>query len=223
MEPLDGTAGMSSPDLSRLIHMMDAARAALGFLDSEGLGALAAKGVLILDPFSTLVSPRVAIEPGAVLWPNVTLETRTGGRIRVGARTRLFPGCRLLADGGSIDIGSDVEFGDEGGFSAKVKPGETIEIGNRARLTGGGCLAESSSLGAGAQILGRIDVRSCRLGAGRDYAETDPDRRGAVLKGSGQARNITLGQGQVIQAFGLFSDAEIRPQSFFHPGSGRDD
>jgi carbonic anhydrase/acetyltransferase-like protein (isoleucine patch superfamily) len=203
--------------------MMDAARAALGFLDPEGLGALATHGVLILDPFSTLVSPGVEIEPGAVLWPNVTLEARAGGRIRVGARTRLFPGCRLLADGGSIAIGSDVEFGDDGGFSAKVKPGETIEIGNRARLAGGGCLSESNSLGTGAQVLGRIDVRSCRLGAGGDYAEPDPDRRGAVLKGSGQARNLTLGQGQVIQAFGLFSEAEIRPQSFFHPGSGRED
>jgi carbonic anhydrase/acetyltransferase-like protein (isoleucine patch superfamily) len=213
---------MSGPDVTRFIHMIDAARAALGFLSPDGLGAFAAQGVRILDPFSTLVSPGVGIEAGAVLWPNVTLEARTGGRIRVGARSRLFPGSRLLADGGSIVIGCDVEFGDEGGFSAKVRPGETIGIGNHARLTGGGCLSESCSLGAGAQILGRIDVRSCRLGAGGDYTESDPDRRGAVLKGSGQARNITLGQGQVIQAFGLFSDAEIRPQSFFHPGSDRE-
>jgi carbonic anhydrase/acetyltransferase-like protein (isoleucine patch superfamily) len=210
---------MSSPDLSALYGAMAAARSALGFLAPDSLAGLAAREVLILDPFSTLVSSGVDIEAGTVLWPNVTLEARAGGRIRIGARTRLFPGSRLLADRGSIRIGSDVEFGDEGGFSARAQSGETIEIGDHARLTGGGCLSEGCSLGAGAQILGRIDVRACRLGAGGDHAEADPDRRGAVLKGSGQARNITLTQGQVIQAFGLFSQAEIRRQSFFHPRS----
>jgi carbonic anhydrase/acetyltransferase-like protein (isoleucine patch superfamily) len=211
---------MSSHNLSLLFGSMASARATLGFMGPEGLAGLTTHGVLILDPFSTLVSPAVEIEAGAVLWPNVTLEAKTGGRIRIGARARLFPGCRLMADGGSILIGSDVKIGDDGGFSAMVRTGETIEIGEHARLTGGGRLSECCSIGAGAQILGRIDVRACRLGAGGDYSEADPDRRGAVLKGSGQARDITLTQGQVIQAFGLFSEAEIRRQSFFHPQSG---
>ncbi len=38
-----------------------------------------------------------------------------------------------------------------------------------------------------------------------------------MLKGSGVARGITLAQGLVIQAFGLFADAPVRQQSFFHP------
>ena len=51
-------------------------------------------------------------------------------------------------------------------------------------------------------------------------AEPDPDRRGAVLKGLGQARHLTLARGRVIQAFGIFDLADSRPQSFFHPPSG---
>jgi carbonic anhydrase/acetyltransferase-like protein (isoleucine patch superfamily) len=205
------------PISPRYFELMNAARSALGFLSLDELAALSAKGIHILDPFSTLVSPDVEIAAGAVLWPGVSLEAISGGRVRIGAGTRLFPGAHLRADGGSILVGSDVALGDEGGFSVKAKPGETVEIGDRARLSGGGRLSESCALGAGSQVLGRIDVRSCRLGAGGDYTEADPDRRGAVLKGSGLARGLTLAQGQVIQAFGLFSQDEVRPQSFFHP------
>jgi carbonic anhydrase/acetyltransferase-like protein (isoleucine patch superfamily) len=208
------------PISSKLFALMNASRSALGFLSLDGLAALSRQGIHILDPFSTLVSPDVEIAAGTVLWPGVSLEATGGGRVRIGAGTHLFPGVRLRAEGGSILVGSEVELGDEGGFSVKVRIGETAEIGDRARLTGGGRLSENCAIGAGAQILGRIDVRSCRLGAGGDYAEADPDRRGAVLKGSGQARGLMLAQGQVIQAFGYFAQDEVRSQSCLHtPGA----
>lgn len=42
---------------------------------------------------------------GVYIYPGVTLLTRDGGRIRIGARTHLWPGVILDAKGGKIDIG----------------------------------------------------------------------------------------------------------------------
>lgn len=200
-----------------MLKIVDAARMAAGFLALAQLRAIAEGGVAVLDPFSTLVAPDVEIEPGAILWPNVVLESRENGRIRIGSGTNLHPGTRLSATGGTILVGPQAEIGEGGGFSLKARSGETITVGSRARLTGGGSLSETSWIGDGAQILGTIDVRHCHLADGGDHTDPDPDRRGAVLKGAGQARNIVLERGRVIQAFGLFSEARVEWQSFFHP------
>jgi UDP-3-O-[3-hydroxymyristoyl] glucosamine N-acyltransferase len=203
-----------------ILDAADASRRALGFMSVAATAELSRSGVRVIDPFSTLVSPGVAIEPDAILYPNVILEQTRSGRIQIGSGTRLWPGTQVTACGGSIVIGPDAEIGEEGGFSFSAGRGESIAVGGRARLTGGGRLSETCSIGAGAQILGRIDVRSCSLEGGGNHREPDPDRRGAVLKGSGQARNVALARGRVIQSFGLFSLADARWQSSFHPPSG---
>jgi hypothetical protein len=206
-----------SVDPLAALAAIDKGRQNLGFLSIARTLALEAHGVCVLDPFSTLLSPGVEIGPEVVLFPNLILELRHGGRIRIGAGTRLMPGTRIVADGGAVIVGDHVEIGEDGGFSIRAQNRDSITVGDRARLTGGGILSESCAIGAGAQVLGRIDVRNCRLEAGADYGDPDPDRRGAVLKGAGQARDIDLAQGCVIQAFGLFSMAAMRAQSFFHP------
>ena len=210
---------MSNLDVRMIVEAADASRRALGFMSIAATAELARAGVRVIDPFSILVSPGVAIEPDAVLYPNVILDQAQCGQIRVGSGARLWPGTQMTARCGTIVIGPDAEIGEDGGFSFRAGPGEEILVGDRARLTGGGRLSETCSIGAGAQVLGPIDVRVCSLEGGGDHREPDPDRRGAVLKGSGQARNIALGRGRVIQSFGLFSPAETRWQSFFHPQS----
>ncbi len=201
-----------------LRRLTDQSRQRLGFMTVEETAGLARGEVTVLDPFSTLVSPEVRIADGAVLYPTVTLTCRNGGRLEMGREVQLFPGASLTADGGQILVGAGAEIGDEGGFFIRaIGAGVAIGIGERARLTGGGSLSETCHVGAGAQILGRIAVRRCRLEAGGDYATPDPDRRGAVLKGFGQARDITLARGRVIQAFGIFSEADAVWQSVFHP------
>lgn len=202
---------------SGVLQAGDEARAQLGYRTVGDTARLREGGVQVLDPFSTLVSPEVVLEPGVILYPTVVLRAAAGGRIAIGAGTVLWPGVVILAEGGRVDIGLRAEIGLEGGFAVTAAPGANASIGARARLTGGGVIQETGSVGDGAQILGRIAVRGCTLEGGGDHTEPDPDRRGAVLKGFGQARHLALGRGRVIQAFGIFDLADARPQSFFHP------
>jgi hypothetical protein len=195
----------------------DAARRSLGFLSLRETIALASRGVAVPDPNSVQVSPGVLLGAGVVLWPNVILQIPAGGGIAVGAGSVLFPGARIVASGGLITVGSDAEIGEEGGFTIKAESGDAIEIGNGARLLGGGSLTRSNRLGRGAQVIGPIRCQDCRLGDGGTYRDPEPDERGGVLKGSGVARRLDVPQGHVIQAFGLFADGVMRRQSYFHP------
>ena len=204
------------------VAQIDASRTREGFLTIDETVGLSAIGVVIVDPFSTLVSVGVDVSPGVVLWPGVILQAGGGGRITVGESTRLYPGTRIVAVGGRVTIGKEVELGEEGGFTVKADRNDiVIEIGDGARLLGGGSLSLNNTIGHGAQVLGPIRLQSCSLASGGTHQEPDPDRRGAVLKGSGVARGIEVPTGMVIQAFGLFSDAPVRKQSYFHPKPAR--
>ncbi|WP_210483684.1 hypothetical protein [Microvirga antarctica] len=197
----------------------DLARSALGFLSLADTEALGRNGILVPSPHTTLVSPDVAIDRGVVLWPGVILQIVDEGVLSIGGGTILYPGARVVADGGRIRIGAEVEIGEEGGFTIKASSGHEISIGRGARLLGGGSLTLSNVLGEGSQILGPIRAQNCRLADGASHRHPVPDERGAVLKGAGVARGITLARGQVIQSFGLFHETPIRRQSEFHPGA----
>jgi carbonic anhydrase/acetyltransferase-like protein (isoleucine patch superfamily) len=195
----------------------DAARERLGFLSEGDTIALSRLGIVLPDPGSVLVSGNVRLAEDVVLWPNVVLQVAMGGGIAIGRGTNLFPGTRIVASGGSVTIGAGAEIGEEGGFTLKAGAGEAIDIGDGARLLGGGSLTRSNRIGRGGQILGPIRCQNCILGDGGTYRDPEPDERGAVLKGSGVARGIEVPQGHVIQAFGLFAEAVMRRQSYFHP------
>ena len=210
--------GLSEADaMDEMQKLSDAARRQLGFLTRAETAALSHRGILLLDPGSVLVSAYVWLEESVILWPNVILQGSAGGRIEIGRATNLFPGTRIVASGGSVIIGADAQIGEEGGFTNKAGAGETIEIGEGARLLGGGSLTLSNRIGRGAQILGPIRCQDCVLGDGGSHREPEPDVRGGVLKGSGIARHVEVPTGHVIQAFGLFADAVMRRQSYFHP------
>ncbi|WP_112664048.1 hypothetical protein [Microvirga flavescens] len=198
----------------------DAARQQLGFLSLADTLALANRGVMILDPSSTLISPGVDIGALVIFWPGTVVQRLGQSSITIGNGTALFPGTRIVADGGTVAIGALAEIGEEGGFTVKAEAGAAITIGNTARLLGGGSLTLSNDIGNGAQILGPIRCQNCALGNGGDYREPDPDRRGGVLKGSGVARNLHVSQGHVIQSFDLFANAPLRRQTEFHPKPG---
>jgi len=207
--------------MSETYALGDEARRRLGFLSQAETAALAHDGHFLLpSPGSVLVSRDVRIDGGAVLWPGTILQARDGGSIVVGRETQIFTGTRIVASGGFVSIGAQAEIGEEGGFTVKAGTGESIEIGDNARLLGGGSLTLSNRIGRGAQILGPIRCQNCFLGDGGSYRDPEPDTRGGVLKGSGVARNIEVPAGSVIQAFGPFSEGTLRPQSYFHPKTG---
>lgn len=198
----------------------DSVRRSLGFLTVDETLRLSAVGVLIPDPASVLVSPGVELGEGVILWPGTILQVSGAGGVTVGAGTALFPGTRMVAAGGRIVIGTQAEIGEEGGFTIKTDAGIAVEIGDGARLLGGGSLTGPNRIGRGAQILGPIRCQNCTLGNGGTYRDPEPDERGGVLKGSGVARAIEVPQGHVIQAFGLFAEGVLRRQSYFHPKPG---
>ncbi|RWX79430.1 hypothetical protein EPK99_11525 [Neorhizobium lilium] len=199
-------------------EFLDAARLRAGFLVVEEVAALAGSGVAIFDPFSTLISAGVALSTGVTIWPGVTLQIREGGCIIIGSDVQLYPGTRIVSAGGKVVVGPQAEIGEEGGFTIKAEgPVCEISIGQGARLLGGGSMTLNNRVGDGAQVLGPIRMQNCQLGSGGTYNEPDPDKRGAVLKGSGVARQIDVPTGMVIQAFGLFSNSSMLPQSHFHP------
>ena len=201
-----------------VISSANRARASAGFISVEETAALAASGVLVLDAFSTLVSREAVLGQDVVLWPNSIVQILDAGSVSIGAGAILFPGTRIVAGRGRLVIGEAAEIGEEGGFTVKADMADDlIEVGDGARLLGGGSLTSSNYVGRGAQILGPIRAQNCRLADGGTYSDPDPDRRGGVLKGSGVARDLEVPIGCVIQAFGLFSDAPVRRQTYFHP------
>ncbi|HEY8381953.1 MAG TPA: hypothetical protein VIL09_07385 [Microvirga sp.] len=192
---------MDAPQLTALLAAAaDEARRRLGCLSLEAMLAYHEAGVAIVDPFSTLIAPGVAIGAGTILYPGVSLRQDAGGRIA---------------------IGPDCEIGADGGFTVRASGGVVITVGAGARLSGGGSLSETSAIGDGAQILGAIDARACRLEGGGCHRDPDPDARGGVLKGAGRARGLHIPRGRVIQAFGLFDMKDMLPQSHFHPHLGK--
>jgi hypothetical protein len=205
--------------MNAVMSAVDATRRSMGFLTLGETLAIADGKVLIPDPSSVLISSGVAVAEGAVLWPNTILQASAGGAIAIGAGTVLFPGTRMVAAGGRITIGGQVEIGEEGGFTIKAD-GAVIEVGDGARLLGGGSLTGPNRIGRGGQIIGPIRCQNCTLGSGGTYRDPEPDERGGVLKGSGVARQVEVPQGHVIQAFGLFAEGILRRQSYFHPKPG---
>ncbi len=202
---------------------VDDTRGALNFRSIQEMIELRQSGVTVVDPYSTLVSPSVDIGEQTIIWPGVTIQCAgDSGTVSIASKTIVHSGTRIVvSDGGTIKIGASVEIGEEGGFTLKAGAGATIAIGDGARLLGGGSLTSSNDVGRGAQILGPIRAQDCVLQGGETHRDPDPDRRGAVLKGCGVARSLTLVQGEVIQAFGIFAEAKVLRQTFFHPPPSR--
>ena len=204
--------------MSDLIARIDEQRRARGFLTVAETLMLSEQGVTVMDPFSTLISGRATLSAGILIWPNVTIAIGESGRVSIGAETVLHSGVRIEAGAGEIRIGAGCDIGQEGGFTLLATGrDDVVTIGDCVRLNGGGSVAIRAEIGDGAQIIGPIRAQHCRLGAGGSYREPDPDRRGGVLKGTGVARNLDVPTGMVMQAFGIFADAPLRSQTYFHP------
>lgn len=197
----------------------DEHRTALGFLTLAQTDALAHAGVRILDPYSTLVSRGVEIGPDTVVYPGVVIQRDAASQLTLGRGNLLYPGCLLIAErGGQVLVGDNCELG-PGGVQVKANmPDAEIVLGDGARLLNGAELTGRSHLGNGAQIIGQVSAQSVRLGGGLGgYAWPNPDERGALLKGAGLARGLTLARGEVVSCQPSLGNADVERQSRYHP------
>ena len=197
---------------------LDEHRTALGFLTVSQVDALADRGVRVLDPFSALISAGADLGPDTIVYPNVVLQCGPASTLVVGSSNLLFPGTFLLADnGGQLVIGNDCELG-PGGVQVKANRNDAcIRLGNGCRLLNGCELTGRNELGDGCQIIGPIQAQSVRLAGGLGgYTWPDPDERGALLKGVGLARDISLARGEVMNGQGSFADAPVERQAGYH-------
>jgi hypothetical protein len=209
----DGRGCLSAMDYEKI----DLVRRHSGFLTIAETIKLIDTNNQIFDPFSVLIGSEIEIGIGNIFYPGTTLLSVTGHTISIGDRNIFYSGCLLEATHGEIRIGDDNQFG-EGGFTAKAnRSGSHIQIGNSGRFLNNPSVFGETTLGDGTQILGRIQVDSCRLDSGGGHNEPDPDKRGGLLKGSGVARNLHVPIGHVISAQGDFADGRLLPQLHFHP------
>jgi hypothetical protein len=106
----------------------------------------------------------------------------------------------------------------EGGVSLVTNsPEAVLLIGDAGRYCHGAQISGSNRLSHGAQVLGAILVQGCELGDGTSYSHPDPDQRGGVLKGAGLARNLRVGQGEVINGRLTLTQTMVERQSVYHP------
>jgi hypothetical protein len=200
-----------------LIDMLNQQRTSRGFYSLAELFELCVPANVIFDPFSTLISRSLELGGGNIFYPNVVVETQAGGRVTIGDQNTFLPGTLIRAAGGRIRIGSGNTF-DEGGVSLLTSsPDALLQIGDEGRYSLGAQISGSNRLGHGAQVLGAILVQGCELGDGASYAHPDPDQRGGVLKGAGLARNLWVGQGEVINGRFDFAHAPVERQRVYHP------
>jgi UDP-3-O-[3-hydroxymyristoyl] glucosamine N-acyltransferase len=163
-----------------------------------------------------IVSPRVRLGEDNRFYPNVVIECDDDSTCEIGSGNVFWPGTLILVTGGgSVTIGSGNTIG-QGGVQIKAD-GSSVRIGSRTRLVNAAEILGPSDIGDGAQVLGPISVRFTSLAAGGDFGSPDPDLRGAVLKGMGTARNLVVGQGEVVNGLGDFAAAPIERQSHYHP------
>lgn len=170
----------------------------------------------ILAPFATLISRGVVIGKNNTIYPNVVIERADDGRIEIGDNNTIFPGAHILSSAGVVKIGHNNELG-PAGITIQAKAEESlISIGDNGRYNGNPSIMGKAALGSGSQILGNIVVQNCQLTGGGGFNEPDPDKRAAVLKGFGLARNLILETGQVVNGAGDFSNVPVQWQREYH-------
>ncbi|NQW02240.1 MAG: hypothetical protein HQ483_21230 [Rhodospirillales bacterium] len=178
---------------SDLVAAVDRVRTEAGYLNLRDLLALAERGNIVFDPFSTLISQHATIGANNRFYPNTLIECPGTALCSIGDGNQFFANTRLDADRGPITIG------------------------NHGRYRGHVSIFGNAKLGDGCQVLGMITVRDCTLLGGQSYSHAVADERGAVLKGYGDANNIDLGPGEVIRGNGTFLMADKKKQSWYHP------
>jgi bifunctional UDP-N-acetylglucosamine pyrophosphorylase/glucosamine-1-phosphate N-acetyltransferase len=184
--------------------------------DRKRLDALAAEGVVVEDPSSTLVGPGVVVEKGAVLRPFTILEGRTvvrGGAavgpfvrlvdMEIGERATVLDHCLLRE--------SVVEAGASVGPFAHLRPGSRVgreaRVGNFVELKkthlGVGAKAQHLSYLGDATIGERVNIGAGTITCNYDgttKSRTTIEAGAFVGSDSTLVAPVTIGEGAYVGA-----------------------
>lgn len=196
---------------------INAIRESHGLMSVETLMNLSAKGIIIYDPFSTLISKEVKIGEGTIIFPNVSIFKDNSCTIEIGKKNILHSGTRIVANAGDIIIGSENEIGEGGIIINTNTVNSRIVIGNGGRYNGGAKIYGKCQFADGTQVLGNINVTNCVLAKGHGYNHNNPDERGGVIKGFGTLKNREIGLGEVMNCFPTLTEITVERQSKYHP------
>jgi hypothetical protein len=199
-----------------ILDAIDQQRELRGFRSIGEILELTKNGNIVLDPLSTLISQSIVVGSRNVFYPGIILEEQNQGSIEIGDDNLFYPSTFVLAEQGVIVIGNANQFGEGGCIIKANQLNSQIKIDDHGRYLNGTQIMGKTYLGTGSQILGAITVQSCSLEGGEDFLSSDPDLRGAVLKGAGLARNLVLERGKVINGQGNFANSPVELQSSYH-------
>lgn len=206
--------------LPDVLERISALRQSRGFLTPEELLALSTRGNVIHDPFSTLISSRVRLGAGNVIYPNVVIECGDLGVIVIGDDNVMFPGTLVIAEAGTIEIGNANQFGEQGVSIRAVSSSDRITIGDQGRYLNGVQILGSCELGSGSQLLSRpLVVQDCILEEGGSWRSDDPDARAGVIKGTGIVRGLKVARGEVVNGQKVLTREHVERQVLHHPPS----
>jgi len=197
-----------------IIEYLNKIRRENGFLLINEVIELA-KYNTVYDIFSILISKHVKVGRGNIIYPNVIIECNDENGIIIGDNNILFNGCSIKAKGGKIEIGNHNEIGENGTFVFSLE--NKVKIRNNCRLMNGAQILDGCIIGDGCQVLGNIKAVKCILKDGESYEWYNPNMRGGVLKGFGNAIELVVDKGEVIFGKGLFAKDMIEKQEKYHP------
>jgi acetyltransferase-like isoleucine patch superfamily enzyme len=152
----------------RCVEDEDALAATEDTLRHRKAAALQRAGVRVVDPARTWIAPTVAVEPGARIWPDVTLlgwttigagaELMAGVHLsdcRVGARSLLRP----YTVGEGAVLGEDTKVGPFAHLRPGTELGDEVHVGNFVET-------KEAKLGAGAKANHLTYLGDCEVGEG---------------------------------------------------------
>ena len=203
--------------MEKIIHNIDEIRKASNFYTIEELLNIIGKHNTIIDPFSTLINKNVRIGKGNIFYPNTEISLDDSSTIIIGDTNTFLSGVRIIANNSSrIIIESENLYGTGGvAVICNINNGEII-FGNRGRYEGRINIFGKCKFEDGSQILGNINVYNCNLLGGADYTDINPENRAGLIKGVGNARNLIVAKGMVINGFGEFNQNDIETQLNYH-------
>lgn len=200
-----------------MINRIDEYRKQYGFYTVDEIVNEIALENVVFDPYSLLISKNVHIGKENVFYSNIIIKSDDTSLIKIGNRNTFFNNTNFIAEnGGVIEVGNENVFSG-GPISIKANMNQAqIIFSDEGRYDGNINVYGNCYFGRGSQILGNINVYSCKLEAGASYKDPDPDCRAGLIKGLGTAKNLVVPQGKVINGWHEFKQEQLEDQNHYH-------